>query len=43
MSWIVIVVTWDEVRDHPRRVCEQIRLALETRGYQPYPTLEVQS
>jgi very-short-patch-repair endonuclease len=42
MGWIVIVVPWGEVRDHPKRVYEQIRLALETRGYQRYPTQEVQ-
>jgi hypothetical protein len=31
MGWIVIVVTWAEVRDAPRRVYEQIRAALDSR------------
>ena len=33
MGWIVIVVTWAEVRDRPERVYEQIRAALESRRH----------
>jgi hypothetical protein len=43
MGWIVVVVTWAEVRDHPEMVFEQIRDALESRVHRLHAALDVQS
>jgi hypothetical protein len=42
MGWIVIVVTWADVRDRPERVCEQIRAALDSRLHaNPFSSLSI--
>ena len=34
MGWIVLVVTWEAVTEHPRDVAETVLAALRSRGYE---------